>query len=390
MKRVPPSVVGAGPAAPPAGGNRVEPKTVPGFVNAHTHLYSGLAGFGMPAPRVPPSRFVEILERLWWRLDRALDERALRAAARLYVAEALGLGTTTLIDHHESPHWIEGSLDVLADACQELGMRAVLCYGATERNRGREEAAQGLAECRRFLENNRRPLVAGMVGLHASFTVSDETVREAGALCQELGTALHVHVAEDRVDLDDARRRGYRDPWVRLHRLGALPAGSILAHGVWLDEEAVREVERAGCWLVQNPRSNEGNRVGYPRALHAGHRVALGTDGYPSDLRDELAALHRLARQDSAREPGGPESLARRPAAGVELAAERFGQGALGRDTVELESAAAGERPGIRRVSVDGRVVVEGGRLASGDLEEIRAHAREEAARLWRRMESLP
>src|SRR3989339_156222 len=128
-----------------------------GLVNAHTHLYSGLAPLGMPveqgfspAPPVEqgfsPAPFLKILQRVWWRLDRALDDRSLRAAANLYVAEALLHGTTVVVDHHESPHFIEGSLDVLADACQSLGMRSLLCYGATERNGGREEALRGLEE----------------------------------------------------------------------------------------------------------------------------------------------------------------------------------------------------------------------------------------------------
>ena len=119
----------------------------PGGVNAHTHIYSGLAPLGMPPPEPPPENFLQILERVWWRLDRALDRESLRASARFYVAESLLSGTTTLIDHHESPEFVEGSLDVLADACEELGMRAALCFGATERNGGREEARRGLAEC---------------------------------------------------------------------------------------------------------------------------------------------------------------------------------------------------------------------------------------------------
>src|SRR5512143_3781295 len=139
----------------------MQPHARAGFVNAHTHLYSGLAPLGMPKPQPPPANFLEILERVWWPLDRALDEATLRAAARYYVAEALLRRTTALVDHHESPNFIEGSLDVLADACQELGMRAVLCYGATERNGGRQEARRGLAECRRFIEANTRPLIRG-------------------------------------------------------------------------------------------------------------------------------------------------------------------------------------------------------------------------------------
>jgi cytosine/adenosine deaminase-related metal-dependent hydrolase len=209
---------------------------VTAFVNAHTHLYSGLVPYGLPAPSSPPRTFPEILERIWWRLDRALDEAALTAAARTYVAAARRFGTVGLIDHHESPVFIEGSLDVLADVCQGLAMPAVLTYGVTERNGGREEARRGLAECDRFLTSNRRPLVRGVVGIHAGFTVSDETLQEAGALARAQGTVLHLHLAEDRVDVEDARRRGDSGVVGRLLRLDALPAGSILAHGVHLEE----------------------------------------------------------------------------------------------------------------------------------------------------------
>lgn len=326
-----------------------------GFVNAHTHIYSGLAPFGMPAPEPPPENFLQILERVWWRLDRALDQRALRASARWYVADALAHGTVALVDHLESPNCIEGSLDVLADVCQELGMPAVLCYGATERNGGREEARRGLAECRRFLEQNRRPLVRGLVGLHASFTVSDETVREAGALCRELCTVLHVHLAEDSADVSDAGSRGWAGPLERLLRLDALPPGSILAHGVHLFAGQVRDAERLGCWLVQNPRSNRGNHVGYPGALRESARVALGTDGYPSDAGAEQAAL-----LDEARAHGDDlAAAARRADAGHALLAERFG---------EVPAAT---------------------RAAQVDIEAIRAETATEARRLWSRMAEL-
>jgi cytosine/adenosine deaminase-related metal-dependent hydrolase len=341
----------------------------------------------MPAPPAPPESFTEILRQVWWRLDRALDEASLAASARLYAAEALLAGTTTLVDHHESPNLIEGSLDILADACDALGIRAVVCYGATERNGGREEAEQGLAECRRFALANRRPLVRGVVGLHASFTVSNETLDEAATLCRELGSVVHVHVAEDVADLAHAHARRYRGPLERLMERGALPAGSILAHGVHLEKEEVRAVARRRAWLVQNPRSNHGNRVGYPRALWASDRVALGTDGYPSDMRAERAFLEREAAAHSASEHGGMDAVRTRLDAGRRLAAERFGEDLAG-DVIEL---APGPPEGSRvmRVTVDGRAVVENGALVNGDIEEIRARAREAAGRLWPRMVAL-
>ena len=355
------------------------PTTAPGAVNAHTHVYSGLAPLGIPPPRPEPETFLHILERLWWRLDRALDPDSLRAAARLYVAEALLAGTTTLIDHHESPEFIEGSLDLLADVCDELGIRAVLCYGATERNGGREEAQRGLLECRRFIRDNTRPTVRGVVALHAAFTVSDETVRQAGELCRELDSVLHVHLAEARSDVDDARARGYAGPLERLLELGALPPGSILAHGVHLSEEQVRRAADNGLWFVQNPRSNRGNRVGYASSLAASRRVAVGTDGYPARMEDEAAALLELAAEHG----DDPAGVVSRLAAGHFLATELLGDD-ITDDLVETD----GER--VRRVVVAGRTVVEDGRLTAADLEEIRATAARQAPRLWGRMAALP
>jgi cytosine/adenosine deaminase-related metal-dependent hydrolase len=290
------------------------------MVNAHTHIYSGLAPL-MPALPAPGGSLLDILEAVWWRLDRALDAASLRAAARFYVSEALAHGTTALIDHHESPSCIEGSLDILADACQDLGMPAVLCYGATERNGGRDEARRGLDESRRFILANRRPLVRGVVGLHASFTVSDDTIRGAGALCRELQTALHVHVAEDLADVNDARARGHANPLDRLGALGALPAGSILAHGVHFDRAQVLEAEALGCWIVQNPRSNRHNGVGYPMALRHTSYVALGTDGFPSDMRAEAGALRAIGADHGEEQARLDERLIR----GTMLARERFG-----------------------------------------------------------------
>jgi cytosine/adenosine deaminase-related metal-dependent hydrolase len=354
-----------------------------GAINAHTHLYSGLAPLGLPPPLPPPETFVQILERLWWRLDRALDRDCLQASAELYIAEALLAGTTALIDHHESPCFIEGSLDVLADAAERLGCRLATGYGATDRNGGPDEGWRGLDECRRFAAGRYR-FVRPLAALHASFTVSDATVRRAA----ELGLPMHVHVAEDAADVTDAQQRGYAGPLERLLALGALPRGSIVAHGVHLTEAQVRAADEAGLWLVQSPRSNAGNRVGYARALDVSQHVALGTDGYPADMRAERAAL----REESARAGHAlsDDTVAARARGGHALASSLFGV----RLEPELAPGSAGDvvaRRGeqVVHVVVDGEVVVEGGRLIRGDLDAIRARAREQAPRLWQRMKDL-
>ena len=333
------------------------------MINAHTHLYSGLVPLGMPAPEREPSSFVDILELIWWKLDRALDAETLDASARYYVAEALASGCRGLVDHHESPNFIEGSLEVVADACQDLGMPALLCYGATERNGGRDEARRGLEECRRFITDNRRPLVKGAVGLHAAFTVGDETLVEAAALARELDVVLHIHVAEDLADVADAHARGHAGLIDRLDSCGALVPGSIFAHGVHLSRAEVERVAAAGIWLVQNPRSNRGNAVGYPQALGASELVALGTDGYPANMAAECAALEQLAAKH-----GEPATVvAARLAGSARLFSERFDP---------LEPLAPGSGVGD-------------GRLADGQLERIRELAAGCAQLLWNRMKAL-
>jgi len=342
-----------------------------GRVNAHTHLYSGLVPLGMPAPAPAPQSFPEILERVWWRLDRALDAESLDASARYYTAQALLAGTTALVDHHESPEFIEGSLDVLADACEELGMRALLCYGATERNGGRDEAQRGLAECRRFLESNARDLVRGAVGLHASFTVSDETITEAGALAREFDTVVHVHLAEDRCDERDARQRGYSSVLDRLLSLGGLPEGSILAHGVHANRSDVCLAAERGLWFVHNPRSNRANGVGYPAELDATGRVALGTDGFPADMTDEVEAALRGAAEHKA----DATRAAARLEAGNDLIERHLG-------TIDVALA-----PG--ELSIGGRTIATAGALVTADIDHLARTARNQAERLWRRMEDL-
>lgn len=350
----------------------------PGGINAHTHLYSGLAALGMPAPEPKPQGFLQILEQIWWRLDRALNAQSLRAAARLYVAEALLAGTTCLIDHHESPELIEGSLDVLAEVCEELGMRALLGYGATERNGGRAEADRGLAECRRFLREGAGGLLRGAVALHASFTVSDPTLRAAGELCREFAAPLHIHLAEDAADVVDAQSRGYGGPLERLLAQDVPLEGAILAHGVHLQPTQVQQAEAAGAWLIHNPRSNQNNGVGYAAALRMSDRVALGTDGFPAEMDAEAQALES---QDQVRRTAYAEA-ARQLVGGI------FGC-SLRADLRPGSTAdlCVVDDQGCRFVLVAGQLVVREGKLTRASIEEIRAIAAESAPQLWQEME---
>jgi cytosine/adenosine deaminase-related metal-dependent hydrolase len=344
--------------------------TLPGLVVGHTHLYSTLAR-GMPPPAQRPKTFPEILERVWWRLDRALDADTLRMSARVGLAEAARAGATCVIDHHESPNFITGSLDVIADEIERSGLRGVVCYGVTARNRGEAEWRAGLAENDRFLQDNRRPLVRGLVGLHAAFTLPDDALRAAGELGRERGVGLHVHVAEDIVD---------RDAVARLRAARAILPGSVYAHAVHATADELAELAAEG-WIVHNARSNMGNAVGYARLGPAGARVTLGTDGWDGDVLAEARVVAMRAA-----EARDPVDVLARLESGRKLASSLFGDTSGDGVTFEYDAPTplddlgahllAGA-PHVAEVRVDGRIVT-----PRYDGQE----AREAATSLWRKM----
>jgi putative selenium metabolism protein SsnA len=405
-------VTGLGPAA--AGADRPLDAAglvvIPGNVCAHTHLYSGLAR-GMPYRLEPPRTFVDILRRVWWRLDRALDAETIRASALVGGMEALLSGTTTLIDHHASPAAVEGSLDIVADAVEGLGLRSVLCYETSDRD-GPAVARAGVEENRRFaraVATGRRPLTRAMVGAHASFTLSDDTLQALVEVAGETRTGIHIHAAEDAADersaIEDHGARVAR----RLAAAGALGPSTLLAHGVHLDADEVAIVRAAGATVVHNARSNMNNAVGRAPVSGLGEALALGTDGIGADMFEEsrVAWLRRREEDGAIGADWALACLAR--SAGV--AATIFEEPLLGRievgapaDLVVLdyrpptpladETLAAHWMFGIasarvRDVLIAGRLVVRDRRLVGVDAEAIAAAGREAARRLWTRLESL-
>ena len=252
------------------------PNQTPGLVCAHHHLYSALAR-GMPAPPQTPTGFLEILAQIWWRLDCALDEDLIHWSAKLGALDALAAGCTAIVDHHESPNAIDGSLSIIAEACAEVGVRVNCAYGVTDRH-GTAGAAAGLAENDRFLAEGGR----GMVGIHAAFTCTDDTLAAAAGLAAGHGVGVHVHVAEGATDTWERLRPFTADDW-------------WLVHGVHLPDD-----HGLSGTVVHNPRSNMNNGVGYARPsrfAEAGHPVALGTDGIGADMLDEFRLAFVKARE---------------------------------------------------------------------------------------------
>ncbi|OFW75748.1 MAG: hypothetical protein A2Y55_02985 [Actinobacteria bacterium RBG_16_68_12] len=383
---------------------------VPGNVCAHTHLYSALAR-GMPYTLEPPANFVQILQRVWWRLDRALDEDGVRASALVGGMEALLAGTTTLVDHHASPNAIDGSLDVIEESLRTLGVRSVLCYETSDRD-GPERARAGVEENRRFLDRVRReqlPLARGLVGAHASFTLSDETLAACAEAAREFEVGVHVHAAEDDADERDALGRSGLRVAGRLAQAGALDERTLLAHGVHLDQEEIRLVRAANASVAHNARSNMLNSIGRARVGAFGTRVALGTDGIGSDMFEESRTAYFRLREDDL--GAGPDWPLQRLAEGARLAGRRFDEPLLGTlergapaDLVVLDYAAPapvheGSFPGhwvfglsartVRDVMVGGEWVVLDRRLTRMDEQELAAQARVQADRLWKRLDEI-
>jgi cytosine/adenosine deaminase-related metal-dependent hydrolase len=340
--------------------------TTSGLVCAHHHLYSALAR-GMPAPPKNPENFLEVLENVWWRLDVALDLEMIEWSAKLGALEALEAGTTAIIDHHESPNAIAGSLSVIADAVNEVGVRINTCYGITDRH-GDDGAERGLAENDRFLRECAAlddPMRRGMVGVHAAFTVSDQHLDEAARLAEQHGVGVHIHVAEGTDDIDAAQRlaESARDDW-------------LLVHGVHLPDHH----ELRGT-IVHNPRSNMNNSVGYADPARFTNPVALGTDGIGADMLAEFQLAYMKHRDHDI--GASPDTAWSWLNGGYELVPEaRDDQVTWSYATIEPWHVAF--TPTIRAVDVDvdGKPALRNGVATRVDANEIRAKAAEQAVRL--------
>jgi putative selenium metabolism protein SsnA len=281
---------------------------LPACLCGHTHFYGAFArGWAYPGPAA--TSFVEILERLWWRLDKRLTLEDVRYAALVCLVDAIRHGTTTLIDHHASPGAIAGSLDVLAEAVVEAGVRASLCYEVTDRD-GVAQAQAGIAENVRFLRclSSPNPQLAASFGLHASLTLSDETL--ARAVTRAQGAGFHLHAAEGIEDVQDCQRRFGKRVVQRLHDAGILGPRTILAHAVHVDAEEIALLAETGTWVTHQPRSNMNNAVGFApvEAMVArGVNVALGNDGFSNNMFAEMKAAylgHKLVKRDPRAMPG--------------------------------------------------------------------------------------
>lgn len=289
---------------------------LPGFLCTHTHFYGAFAR-GMAIPGEPPRNFPEILERLWWRLDKLLTLEDTRASAEMFMVDAIRHGTTCVVDHHASPNAVDGSLDVIAEAVEQAGIRACLAYEVSDRD-GPAVIEAGIRENERFIRSlhtqRRQQAEAGMLaasyGLHASFTLSPATLERCAAGGADLGVGFHIHVAEDISDEANSMLHYTVRVGDRLAANTILGPRTIAAHCVHVNSGEIARLAETQTHSVHNPRSNMNNAVGrapVEEMVRAGVNVGLGNDGFSMNMMQEMKAaylLHKLALADPRAMPG--------------------------------------------------------------------------------------
>jgi putative selenium metabolism protein SsnA len=384
---------------------------LPGFICAHHHFYSTMVR-GMAIPGEPAKNFTEILEKLWWKVDRSLDEEDILLSAQLPLIDCIRNGTTTVIDHHASPSMRDGSLDLIETAVRQAGLRASLCYEVSDRNL----IGGGIAENERFIKKTGKGdgQIAAMMGMHASFTLSNDTLEKCVRIAKDGDVGCHIHVAEDLSDREDSINKYETTIVNRLHKMGATGEKSIFVHCVHIDEDEMDIMARTGTTIVHNPESNMNNAVGVTpilKMLKKNILVGLGTDGMGSDMLVQMRCaylLHRLANRDPrVAFMEAPQMLLQNNA---EIVQRQFGLqlGEISENhpadlaildyyppTPLTEANFLGHLIfGLVDAVVDttvcrGKILMQGKKILSMDEERLAARSRERAPKMWQRLMDL-
>ena len=284
----------------------VENKVImPGIINAHHHIYSAFAR-GMASSGKAPKDFMEILEGLWWKIDKKLTLEDLKYSAYTTYIDCIKNGVTTVFDHNASPYAVKNSLFTIANAAQKLGIRTCLCYEVSDRD-GEEILKDGIDENINFIKeynNNSQNMIKGMFGLHAAFTLSNESL----AMCREkmegINAGYHVHVAEGKADLEYSLAKYGKRVVERLNEFGILGKKTLAVHCIHIDENELNILKDTDTYVVHNPESNMGNAVGcqpFLKLFEKGITTGLGTDGYTSDMFESMKVaniIHKHVNQN--------------------------------------------------------------------------------------------
>ena len=387
---------------------------MPGMINTHMHLYSTFArGMDLKTDQLPEN-FVEILEKLWWRLDKALNEEDIYCSAIYALLDGVKKGTTTIFDHHASSNLIDGSLDIITEAIRQTGIRANLSYEISDRD-GHEKALAGIRENERFIkkiqqEEKGNHYLRGMIGLHASFTLKNETLSEVAALADDLKVPFHIHVAEGIADVYESKTRGYQGVASRLDRFRILRPGTLAIHGVHLQEEELGILKNNDTYLIHNPESNMGNAVGaapIKAAFNKGITIGLGTDGYTADMFESIKVANLLQKHEGHHPQAGWKEVFQMAFQNNREIANRFFSRTLGvlqagavadlivvnyypptpitKDNAYFHILFGIEGSMVDTTIIGGKILMENQEITSLDYERISIRVKEQAEDFWRR-----
>ena len=379
---------------------------MPGFVCSHNHFYSALSR-GITANIEPSTDFVSVLKHLWWRLDRALDEESVYYSGLAGALDAVRSGTTSVIDHHASPSFIKGSLNLIKEGFKKTGLRGILAYEVTDRN-GESGMRDGVSENREFAEQNAdNPLIKGAVGAHAPFTLGDKAMSMLSGAVKDTGAGLHIHVCEDSYDASNSHHLYGMDVTERLEKFHLLDEKTILVHGVYLTDSDRERINDYNAFLVHNARSNMNNGVGYNSKLPDLKNVALGTDGIGSDMIEEMKIAY-FKHKDTGGSLWPPDFL-RFLSNGNKLLERYFGEHfgliekgykaditvldydpptPLNKDNIAGHFVFGLSSEYVETVIIGGKVVYKD-RKFPFDVSEIYKKARDVSKKLWERMDKI-
>jgi len=391
---------------------------MPGLINAHMHFY-GTYARGLALPRQPKD-FGEILNWLWWTLDKALDLDGVYYSALLPALMGVKHGVTSVIDHHASPHAVEGSLDKIEEALTLAGVRGLLCYevsdrdGKAIRDAGLEENARYIGKCREARSTDPDHLFDGIMGLHASFTLDDDTLRLAVETASALDRGHHIHVLEGTLDEEETRRKYGVGVAQRLYEHGIFGAKSIAAHGIYLDAQGMEQVAETDTIVAHNPQSNMNNAVGRADIfglLERGVTVGIGTDGMTPDVKVDVRSGYLMHKHDL-RDPNAGWSafqkmlLKNNPAIFRRLTGQKVGRIESGylADIILVDYApptvfngdtlwghflyGIADAP-VNTTIINGNIVMQDKRIAGIDEEKIARASQEVAKATWQRFKEF-
>lgn len=275
---------------------------MPGLINTHMHYYSTFArGMALDAP--PATMFSQILNNLWWALDKKLDLQDSYISAMGPMMDQIRNGVTTSIDHHASPYHVRGSLQKIHEAATEVGIRSNLCYELSDRD-GEKIADEGIAENIEFIKycnDKKDDMIKGLFGIHASMTVSDKTLDKALTQMEGLNSGFHVHCAEGIEDVADSLAKYKKRVIERWYDAGVLGKKSLAVHCVHLSEAEKEILVEANVPVINNPESNMGNAVGRAPIVDLmarGALVGMGTDGYTTDMLESYKVEGIIMKHD--------------------------------------------------------------------------------------------